>query len=217
MRNNDMEKIIHRYSERLKKYGATQKTLGWDKSRSKLRFDILCSKWNLDNSSILDFGCGFGDLFGFLISEDVKNFRYLGIDINSELLSVARDRYPEASFQDYAVFNDNKNSEFDYLFASGVFNDKIENNIRFIENSFNLFNRIAKKGFGANFLSNKVEFRKKHIFYSDPASILDLCYRFSNNIVLRNDYMPFEYTLFVDKFSKYDKKNSVYDEFSVHL
>ena len=217
MRNNDMNKIIHRYNERLKKYGASQKTLGWDKSRSKLRFDILCSKWNLDNSSILDFGCGFGDLFGFLITTEVKNFTYLGIDINSELLSVAKDRYPEASFQDYAFFNDNKNSEFDYLFASGVFNDKIENNITFIENSFKLFNRIAKKGFAANFLSNKVDYREKHIFYSDPASILNLGYRFSNNIVLRNDYMPFEYTLFVDKSSKYNKKNSVYNEFLLRL
>jgi hypothetical protein len=43
--------------------------------------------------------------------------------------------------------------------------------------------------------------------------VLALGYRFSNRVVLRNDYMPFEFTIFVDKRSAFDPARAVYPEF----
>ena len=68
-------------------------------------------------------------------------------------------------------------------------------------------------GFAVNFLSDKVDYRLPHANHTDPAWVLALCYTFSNNIVLRNDYMPFEFTVFVDCDEPFDKKHAVYKRF----
>jgi hypothetical protein len=68
-----------------------------------------------------------------------------------------------------------------------------------------------------NFLSNKVDYTSDGMYYSDPTWIMDLAYRYSNNIVLRNDYMPFEFTVFVNKFSTIDEKYTIYQEYRNYL
>lgn len=213
MNEEDIKKIIEIYSNQLRQYGVSPKALGWDKERANLRFEILCSQWNLNNTSILDFGCGFGDFYGFLNQKNITGCNYLGIDVNSRLIEIAKNLYPTATFKACNIFKESLKSKYDYIFASGVFNDKLNNNLTFIENVFQEFDAYSVKGFAANFLSDKVQYRHDHTFHVDPSYVLNLCYQYSNNIILRNDYMPFELTVFVNKNSKYDHELAVYNEF----
>jgi len=217
MHQQDLDQIIKIYSERLSKHGVSPKTLGWDKKRANLRFEILSSQWDLSNKSILDFGCGFGDFYDFLHRKNITDFNYLGIDINPRLVEVAKRLYPAATFMVCNIFTETLKSKYDYIFASGVFNDKLSDNLTFIEGAFNKFNDFAIKGFAANFLSDRVEYRHPHTFHADPSYILSLVYQYSNNIILRNDYMPFEFTVFVNKDSKYDDELVVYHEFLKYI
>jgi SAM-dependent methyltransferase len=217
METNDVRKIIDVYYQRFKRYGVSPRTLGWDKNRAKLRFEILCSQWDLNDSSILDFGCGFGDFYKFLNEKNYKNFTYYGIDINPCFIETARTLHPEVSFQACNILENTIQKKFDYIFASGAFNDKISNNVSFIKNILEKMDEYSAKGIGANFLSNKAEYRYQHAFYADPAFILDLCYQYSNNVVLRNDYMPFEFTVFINKISQYHPEQAVYEEFMKYL
>ena len=43
--------------------------------------------------------------------------------------------------------------------------------------------------------------------------MLELGYRYSNRVMLRNDYMPFEFTVYVDLRRDFDKAHVVYPEF----
>ncbi|MEK7246323.1 MAG: class I SAM-dependent methyltransferase [Pseudomonadota bacterium] len=47
--------------------------------------------------SILDIGCAQGG-FAAVIAEHVKNFRYVGADVNSEMIARARARFPKHQF-----------------------------------------------------------------------------------------------------------------------
>lgn len=217
MIDNDMTNIVERYQQRFAKFGVSPKTLGWDKNRAKLRFEILAAQWNLNYASILDFGCGFGDFYSFLRNKEVEGLEYYGIDINPSFIKVAQTQFPEGSFQTRNILETEIRRKFDYIFASGVFNDKMNDNKAFIEKVFEKFNEYARKGFAVNFLSDKVEYRYDHAFYTDPAFALNLGYRYSNNIVLRNDYMPFEFTIFVNKATKYYPAQAVYEEFLQYL
>lgn len=212
MTNKELQKIIKIYSERLSRYGNSPVTLGWNNDRRKLRYKILSSEWNLNNVSILDFGCGFGDFYEFL-KKKFRNIQYTGIDINPNFIEICQKQYPQARFSKLNIFNDKLQEKYDYILASGVFNDKIDDNYSFVKDAFRKFNDYSIKGFAANFLSNKVQYRHNHAYYSDPALILDLCYQYSNNVILKNDYMPFEFTVFVNKKSKFDKKLAVYSEY----
>lgn len=207
----ELDEIKSRYNQRLDQYGYSPKTLGWDKNRHWLRYDILLSKWNLADSSVLDFGCGFGDMFAYMKEKGI-NAKYTGIDINERLIEKGREIYPNADLRAADIFRTTPEAH-DYVFSSGVHNLKVKDNKAFIEDTFEAFNRIAKRGFALNFLSNKVQYELEHIYHVDPAYILNLAYRYSNRVSLRNDYMPFEFSIFVDKESSFDKTIAVYDDY----
>ena len=197
---NDKEKIkaLDRYNERLNKYGYSPKTLGWLKERQDVRFSVFSQIGALNNQSILDVGCGFGDLYGYFKNEGVE-FDYLGCDINENLIEIAKNIYPDAKFivQDFeeGVYDSN----FDWVFASGIFNHKLDDNKSSIQNMLKKMFQLCNKGVAINFLSTNVDFMQENAFYTDPAWVLDICKPLTRRIALRHDYMPFEFTIFVYK------------------
>ena len=212
--SGEKQATIRRYNRRLTRFGVGEKALGWgEKGRSGLRNEILLSLWELKTRSILDFGCGFGGLLDHLKTRGVPESRYLGIDINPRLIAQARRLHPQARFEVVDILRDETPLSADYVFSSGVFNHRLKDNDGFIRACLARFDEIAGRGFAVNFLSSHVDYRLKHTFHSDPARILDLAYRYSNNVVLRNDYMPYEFTVFVDKAAAVDRTLAVYENF----
>lgn len=204
--------ILKRYSERYREHGFSPKTLGWQNGRQGIRFEILSGHWNWNGASVLDVGCGFGDLYRYLKEKGIAA-SYRGVDINPDLIAEGRRQYPKADLRVGDPFVDGIRGKFDYIVCSGLFNTRQKGAWKMVENAFDLFNRRALKGFAANFLSTKVDYRLRHAHHSDPAKVLTLAYRFSNRIVLRNDYMPFEFSVFVDKRTAFNAKKAVYPEY----
>lgn len=212
MNKSEQEEIKKRYNQRLDEHGYSPKTLGWDKSRHWLRYHILLSQWDFNGASVLDFGCGFGDMYAYLKEKGI-NANYTGVDINERLIDQGLKVYPNLDLRATDIFETDP-GRFDYALSSGVHNLKIQDNKSFIEATFEKFNEITTKGFALNFLSNKVQYELEHIYHVDPTYILELAYKYSNKVVLRNDYMPFEFTIFVDKQDGFDKSTAVYDNYS---
>lgn len=212
---NELEKqaAIDRYNERLDKFGYDRRTLGWVKPQHFLRYHILLSHWDLTNASLLDFGCGFGDLYGYCCDLGIAGLDYLGIDINQRLLEEGAKRYPNAKFSCRDVLAEGLPATYDVIVASGVYNFRLENNWDFIEATLSLFARSARQGFAVNFLSDRCDFKEDNLYYADPCKILDLCYRLSRRIVLRQDYMPFEFTIFVDMRTMFDKDYTIFPDY----
>lgn len=208
---DELEKILilKKYNKDFEKYGVSQKSLGWNKGRSNLRFEVLTSQWQLKDSKILDFGCGFGSLFEFLQKKKLNPF-YTGVDINPNFIKVAKSKHRKAKFINIDIFKTPLLESFDYAFVSGTFNDKIEDNYKFIENSLTLFKQLKVKGIAFNCISDKVDFKEDHVFYSNPSKLLEMCYKFSNKIILRNDYMPYEYSIFIFLNPEIDFEKSIY-------
>ena len=120
MQINNQNKVINFYNKRFKKYGDDIKSVGWgDIESQELRFKILAEIDKLDNSSILDLGCGFGDLYDFFSRNKIK-IDYRGIDINEELLKIARSKYPKAEFQCLNILNSLPSKKYDYVLSSCV-------------------------------------------------------------------------------------------------
>ena len=86
---NKKEKIetIKRYEDRLNKYGVSVKTMGWRNQKQQfLRFRILKEiSENLEGTSVLDIGCGFGDFYNYLKKNDI-NVKYTGFDISPKII-----------------------------------------------------------------------------------------------------------------------------------
>jgi SAM-dependent methyltransferase len=212
MTDDEARAVVDRYTKRLAALGPVPEALGWTRNRHVLRYHVLVEPWHLTTERLLDFGCGFGDLYAYC-RDHVPQVRYQGIDLNPALVSAGRQRYPDAQLSSCNPLRDGLDGRWDVVVASGVFNVKLRDNWTFIEQAFKLFAEHAEKGFAANFLSDRVDYRLEDTFHADPVRVLDLAYRYSNRVTLRNDYMPFEFTVYVDLRREFDREHVVYPEF----
>jgi len=214
MNEKEIQHAIDRFNKRLEQFGISEQSLGWGtKGRARLRYEILMSQWDLNNSSVMDLGCGFGDMFEYMSDKGI-NTKYTGIDINPNFITIAKEKHGDkATFQEKNLLTEETTEQFDFVLSSGVFNHVLEDNMGFIKACFDKFDKISTKGFAANFLSDKVGFQYEYTFHASPAAILDLAYQYSNNVVLRNDYMPYEFTVFINKFAEVDEQTTVYKDF----
>jgi cyclopropane fatty-acyl-phospholipid synthase-like methyltransferase len=222
MDKEEIKNAVSRYNNRLIEFGETEKALGWgDKGRSKLRYKVLCEHLDIEGSTVLDFGCGFGDLYKYIAENITKNFTYLGIDINENLLDVAKKRYSKGNMNvsffhvntDLASFLKKESLEVDYIVSSGIFNFKLKDNKDFITSTLDSFFEISRKGFATNYMSDQVDFKAESNFHSSPGATLALHYKYSNNIIFKNNYMPFEFTVVLNKDIEIDSDLNVYKNF----
>jgi SAM-dependent methyltransferase len=211
MKEEEKRATIKKYNERLKKYGYNPKTLGWFKGRQPVRFEILSQIGELNNCSILDIGCGFGDLYGFLTKKGL-NIKYTGYDINPSLIKIAKEVYPEAFFEVKDVEGEEVNKVFDWVFSSGIFNFKLSDNESFIRSMLRKMFQLSKKGVAADFMSTYVDFKNKELYYTRPEDIFNFCKTLSKRVSLRHDYMPFEFCVYIYKNDRINEKN-IFTEF----
>lgn len=212
----DFSETIKRYNKRLEKLGYSEEALGWTKGNNIFRFEALVKEWKseLSNSIICDFGCGFGDFYGFLIANQPdSHFQYTGLDINNNLLEIGKEKYPQAHFELRNIDIDGLEEHYDFIFSSGVFNHKFENGgeLEFIKKSIKTLFGQTNKGLAINFLSDKVEYFTENNYNSNPGKIIEFAYSLTNNIVLRNDYMPFEFTIYLRKDKPINREMLVFD------
>lgn len=218
MNKNDENKLLSDYNSRFEKYGYNPKTLGWDKGKQDLRFKILTSQFNFTSinskpKSILDIGCGFGDLKKFLDTNNPAPIKYTGIDMVDNLVEIGKQHFKDADFYVGNYLDFRTEQTYDYAFSSGMFNRKFEednSNEQFIYDCMKKTYSIVNDGFAFNFLSDKVDYEYPHTYHSNPSKILEMAYSFSRRVSLRNDYMPFEFTIFIFKDDTFEKENTIF-------
>src|SRR5262249_34477738 len=135
MREQDRVEAKRRYRERWLKYGYDPQSLGWTKDCQWVRFAAAFEGLREEDcSSVLDFGCGFGDLLAFLRSKRWQGY-YTGVELVEELMVEAAKRHStdtRASFV-YSDLEDFSATEKAAMaVAIGVFNHRLhQDNIEF--------------------------------------------------------------------------------------
>jgi len=213
MDEQEKRDTLDRYDRRLEEFGHDPRTLGWHKRQHLLRYEVLLSHWDLNGRDLLDFGCGFGDMYAYCRQSGRGAVRYHGLDLNPRLVAEGTQRYPGADLFACDALTDGLPAVYDVIVASGIYNFRLKDNWDFINRTFALFARHSRQGFAVNFLSNRVDYTEDTLYYADPPRVLDLCYTYSRRVLLRQDYMPFEFTVFVDLRNNFDKRYTVFPEY----
>src|ERR1041385_1390294 len=80
------------YDQQIQRHGCTALAVGWNSQESQeLRFRQLLKITDPSTAfSIIDFGCGYGALAGYLQTEHYS-FEYCGYDISPQMISKARE------------------------------------------------------------------------------------------------------------------------------
>ena len=212
MREGDREAIIRKYDERLDSFGDNPLTLGWTRGKQSLRFRILLEHIaDLDRPlTVLDFGCGFGDLSAYLRRHHPR-WSYLGVDINPRLVEVGRAKFPDAQLEvseDLACL-----TQCDYVVASGVFNSRVMDNRAWLSECLTVFADRAQLGFSVNFVSSTADVRDADLYYWSVSEVAAIAQSFTKRFSIDHAYMPFEFTLHVDLDDAFDAQAVVFPEF----
>src|SRR4030042_1546772 len=91
-------KVLDFYAQRWQEYGYDTRSLGIGSRESQeVRFDVLTQIGDLANASVLDVGCGFGDLHSYLEKRGIP-VRYTGLALQPAFIEEARRRHPGDEF-----------------------------------------------------------------------------------------------------------------------
>lgn len=211
MKKGDRDALHEYYDGRLKTYGHDTRSLGWIPGARDVRLGVLTGIGDLGGASILDVGCGFGDLYGYLSKRNI-NVDYTGIDIKPEFIDIAKNTHPDASFMVADIETYRTVKTFDWAFASGIFTIRISDNRAFIESTLKRMFELSGKGFAADFLSDTGTRETDTYWQCRPEEVLRFCRTLSKRIVIRCDYMPTEFCVYVYKNDISDERN-VFEEY----
>jgi SAM-dependent methyltransferase len=201
--------IAKHYDECFQKFGDSHLGVDWPnfidtQKRHKIMFDIMKDDEKIQNSSLLDFGCGLGHFYEWMKMNKEIHPVYFGLDINKSFYDFCSQKFSNIEFLNKDILYDDNIPEFDYIICNGVFTEKRELSY---DEMFNFMTKClcklwnkTKKGIAFNVMSKFVDWERDDLFHM---SLDELGWFLKNNLskefVIRNDYGLYEYTIYVYK------------------
>ena len=194
--------VVDYYESKLAQFGPTAKGMDWNGEASQaLRFSVLCGICDLDGTSVHDVGAGAGHLLSYFKDKGL-NVEYSGSDLSESMVKAALEGHPKAQITRRDILTAKGAERYDVVMCSGLFHVKL----RAAEKDWQVFVRsmirkmyeMCRIGIAFNLMSDRIDYREKALYYSNPGEMLDFCrMELSPHVLLRQDYPLHEYTTYV--------------------
>lgn len=193
--------IVHYHRHRIAEYkDGTVQSLGWKEAASQVkRFEVIASVGDLNGSSILDVGCGYGDLKTFL-GRQYSDFSYIGIDQMPEFIAMAKKRFHAAS-DTYFYQRDFSTVDFptlDYVVASGALGYRCDVP-HFYTGMIRKMYSAAKRALVFNLLDAAIFPNHPLLRGHDFDDLLAFCRTLSSQVKTVRGYLADDFTVFIDR------------------
>jgi trans-aconitate methyltransferase len=200
---NIIEKAtIRRYhQDRLHRFGAgAVEALGWkgEKSQRK-RFDVIAEVINPSGCTLLDIGCGVGDLKAYL-DERFGPFYYTGVDQMPEFIADAKRRY---AYHENAYFFETDFSKIDlpkvdFITASGALGYRVDDETFYFEMIAKMY-LAAEKTVVFNMLETSAFEDHPLLKGHDRSRIESFCRKLCRNVTVVSGYLPDDFTVVMSR------------------
>lgn len=195
------------YRGKLRDHGPGAPGMDWkDQASQYLRFDRLTARidWSVV-PTILDVGCGSGELLAYLRARGLPFGDYLGIDIVPEMVDACRRRFGQASARLASMEDLLAGTErFDHVVASGTFNVKLaaadEEWREYFHRGLAQMFALCRTSIVFNVMSIDVVRRYDHLYYATLQELADLAVRrLSRGFIIDHAYPLFELTMSIQR------------------
>lgn len=199
-----IQRVKNLYCQEYLVHGVKPKSLFWPKGRQKVRFrehlELIENKKLFNKKlTLIDYGCGFSDLYEYMTLKNLRNIDYVGIDIVEEFLSVSKSRYPQCKFFTRDEFLRDESVVADILIASGTFNIRYESTYQknydfFLDELKTLASRI-QTCLSVDFMTDEVDYMQLDSFHLNPKNLRrDIKKTISaEKVEIYKSEIPFEY------------------------
>lgn len=201
-RARDDARNVEIYSGLAERYGHDVRALDWGSRESQeRRFGVLAGVGNLNGRSVLDVGCGLGD-FAAWCARQAMAVDYTGIDITPRMVELARECLPAQAFRAADLFAlplPPEGRAWDYVVASGIFAKRQEDPERYLREAVAHMFALSRVATAFNVLSTWAPASESSEYHADPLRTLEYCRSLSPWAVLRHDYHPRDFTVYLYK------------------
>ena len=175
------------YSNRHLSIGNNINAVGWSSKKNQyLRFQLLTSHIK-KHEKVLDYGCGFCDMY-FFFKKEKKIIKYYGYDLYDYKIKSKKIKIIKKI-----------NKKFDHICCSGVFTYRTPYSERYIKYKIkDLFSK-SQKSLSLNFLSNNSKIKLKKNIYFSLEKIIKLIKKISKSFIIYNNYKINEITVIILK------------------
>ena len=215
MKEQDKARLIDRYQSRLAQFGAVPAAIGEPKQRQRFYFHFLLDSPEFSTSrSLLDVGCGYGDLEEYLRQAGWSG-RYTGIDIVPAIVEAAHTLRPEVDIRLLDLEIDTLEEHFDWVTSIGVLTGKTTeiDYYCYLESMLGKMWERSLRGVSFNLFSPYVDFQHPVHAHPDMGKVIEIVRKFSRRFAIRNDFMPYEYAVYVYRDDAVTRELSI---FSAH-
>lgn len=202
------EETIQRYAQRYKNFARTSQTLGrGSEFQQEYRFLQVVKNVDFTNKSVLDIGCGFGDLFSFFKNKQVKVSHYCGLDISEDLLNEGKTTHPDGEFI-LGNFLEKEEVLGDVGVMLGVLNENLQGRVEHFEYSKNAIKQafsLVRETLVVDFLSANLTPnypKDDSAYYHSPMKTLNFALKLTGNARIIHNYKPIpqkEFLLILEK------------------
>lgn len=174
--------------------------LDWaDAQSQQIRFKVLVDNVKLDSCTLLDVGCGLGDLLTYLTQRKLS-VTYTGVDIVNEMVQRAQQLHPDARFVCTDIFDKTQctldaGEQFDVVFCSGMLNLDLGNAREFLVTAIERMLELSRKCLVFNLLHIRSEHHYEHCVYHDPQMVKELLSEYGCDVRIVDDYLPNDFTV----------------------
>lgn len=151
---------------------------GWGKLDKLENFDLLMkiadfADTPIQGATILDAGCGTGDLVLYLSNKQIK--KYTGIDVFEPAIEKAREKFPRQTFIADDFLKHTFREKFDFVFCSGALTTPLDtNNYAILASWIPKMWQLSRKGVVFNFLIDNGQ-KTTDLFLYNTDRVLALC------------------------------------------
>jgi SAM-dependent methyltransferase len=197
-----IEKNIELYEEKNKTYGrGILQSLAWSRIETQTRrFKKFIELFDFKGKSVLDVGCGYGDFYSFLLSNEMKPKAYIGCELMSEHCAVVREKLPGDCLIIEGDFLKNSFPKVDISVLSGTLNVEFDNWLEISRNITDKMWEFSSEGIAFNMQSShglRGEYKEKVLSARniDPGYWCAYAHSKACKYGLYHDYMHYDYTI----------------------
>jgi len=203
---SDLDKVKGYFTDKLNEFGATHRGVDYNSTESQeVRFFQLLKVIDMGTRySLLDFGCGYGAMYDYLVRLK-HDLHYVGYDIADTMIVKGRELHPDNPDCQFTS-NIDEVPVLDYAVVSGTFNMKLDADhdswTMIVLEALNQMHAHTSKGLAFNMLTkySDADRMRPDLYYADPCFFFDYCKRnFSRNVALLHDYNLYDFTILVRK------------------
>ena len=189
--------IVEYYDDLVRRYGDDPRSCDYGRASSqRAKFRAISEVIPLGGKRILDVGCGLANFFDYLIEHGV-GVDYEGVDLSDAMLDHARRRHPQLKLRRLDILEEDPGTRYDVVTANGIFYLLGAAGPRLMPALVRRMYELAEVAVAFNSLSNWAAAHDPGEFYADPSWVLSVCHSLTPWAVLRHDYLPHDFTVYL--------------------